>query len=48
MILYMLLHAAVHDTRTSLYAANMEDHAQLRKSEPDLLPQGLQRPHYLT
>ena len=33
MILCMLLHAALHDTRASLDAANMEDHAQLRKSQ---------------
>lgn len=30
MILYILLHAALHDTRASLDAANIEDHAQLR------------------
>lgn len=33
MVLYMLLCAALHDTRTSLDAANMEDHVQLRKSQ---------------
>ena len=33
MVLYMLLHATLHDTRASLDAANMEDHAQLRKSQ---------------
>ena len=33
MILYMILHADLHDTRASLDAANMEDHAQLRKSQ---------------